>query len=293
LTGERECLVAAAVHAAEQGWPGHAIQMASTLFRYVDDGGHYPEAVIIHSCARRAAHLTGDKAAEATALTSLGRALHNLSLVELWLSEYQQASEHFLEALTLFRRNGIRGGEARALGNLGHVDLRQGCYQQAATRYLEQSRGLFRDISEPAGEALALRRLGDVQLKLGRYQEAADHFQQAKSMYRKIGNRGSEADALNGLGEVLLATGQPLRAQIEFATALDQARQIGDLRQQARAHDGLGNAYHAAGQADQASHHCKQAIALHTEVEASEARQVLAPLTQTDEGDREQGAAPD
>ena len=31
-------------HAAEHGWPGHATRLAATLFRYLDAGGHYPEA---------------------------------------------------------------------------------------------------------------------------------------------------------------------------------------------------------------------------------------------------------
>src|ERR1035438_6612992 len=45
LDAERATLVAVAVHTASHGWPGHATRLAATLFRYLDSGGHYPEAI--------------------------------------------------------------------------------------------------------------------------------------------------------------------------------------------------------------------------------------------------------
>jgi hypothetical protein len=72
LDAERATLVAVAVHTASRGWPGHATRLAATLFRYLDSGGHYPEAITIHSQARLAARHMGDPAAEAGALISLG-----------------------------------------------------------------------------------------------------------------------------------------------------------------------------------------------------------------------------
>ena len=37
------------------GWPSHAARLAATIFRYLDVGGHYAEAITMHSHARRAA----------------------------------------------------------------------------------------------------------------------------------------------------------------------------------------------------------------------------------------------
>ena len=62
-------LVAAAAHAAAHGWPGHATRLAATLSRYLHSGGHFPEAITVFSHALDAARRTGDRAAEATALT--------------------------------------------------------------------------------------------------------------------------------------------------------------------------------------------------------------------------------
>ncbi len=55
LDAQRSNLVAAAAHASACGWPGHTIRLAATLYRYLDTGGHYTEAVAIHTYARNAA----------------------------------------------------------------------------------------------------------------------------------------------------------------------------------------------------------------------------------------------
>jgi hypothetical protein len=107
LDAERATLVAVTVHTAAHGWPGHATRLAAILFRYLDTGGHYPEAIVVHTHARRAARDIGDSAAEATALTSLGA-------VDWRQSRYPEASGHFGQALAICRETGDQSGEARA-----------------------------------------------------------------------------------------------------------------------------------------------------------------------------------
>jgi hypothetical protein len=72
LEAERANLVATCAHTAAHGWPDHTTRLATTLFRYLDVGGHYPDALAIHSHSRSAAAQTGDRTAEAHALTNLG-----------------------------------------------------------------------------------------------------------------------------------------------------------------------------------------------------------------------------
>ena len=55
LDAERANLAAVTAFAADHGWPGHATGLAATLFRYLDTGSHYPEAITIHAHARKAA----------------------------------------------------------------------------------------------------------------------------------------------------------------------------------------------------------------------------------------------
>ena len=71
LDAERDTLVAVSAHTAGHGWPSHATRLSATLFRHLDAGSRYPEAITIHTHARDAARRTGDRAAEATALNHL------------------------------------------------------------------------------------------------------------------------------------------------------------------------------------------------------------------------------
>jgi len=77
--------VAVSTYAAAGGWPSHATGLTGTLYRYLETGGHYPDAITIHSAARQAARRTGDRAAEATALTNLG-------IVDWRQGRYRQAA---------------------------------------------------------------------------------------------------------------------------------------------------------------------------------------------------------
>jgi hypothetical protein len=97
LDTERASLTAVVAYASGHGWAGHATRLAATLFRYLDTGGYYAQAVTVHDHARRGARQAGDLAAEATALTNLGA-------VDLRQSRYQQ------EALALFRESGSQAG---------------------------------------------------------------------------------------------------------------------------------------------------------------------------------------
>ena len=121
---ERASFVAIARFTAGNGWPAHATRLATIMFRYLECGGHYPEALTIHTQARAAARKISDRSGEALAL-------NGLASVHWRQCRYQQASHHLHDALALFRDIGDRTGQARALGNLGLVYFWQG---QAASR---------------------------------------------------------------------------------------------------------------------------------------------------------------
>jgi DNA-binding SARP family transcriptional activator/Flp pilus assembly protein TadD len=257
LDTERANLVATAVHAASDGWAGHATQLAATLFRYLDVGGYYPEAITIHSHARRAASQLRDHAAEATALTSLGA-------VDMRQGRYQQAASHLQQAASLFRQAGDRTGEARALGNLGTIDLQQGRYEQA-TSHLQQAGSLFRQAGDRTGEAHALGTLGILDLRQGRYEQAASHLQQALALSREIGDRASEIHALDNLGEVDMLQGRYQQATDRLHQALALSREGGDRASEANVLADLGPAELRQGRHQQAADHLQQALDLFRE----------------------------
>ncbi len=275
LDAERATLTTVCAHTATHGWPDHTTSLASTLFRYLDVGGHYPDALTIHTHALHVARATGNQAGEAHALISLG-------FVYQRQGRYQQAAEHHQQSLALSREIGDRVSEAHSLGNLGTDYQRQGRYQQAA-EHLQQALALFREIGNRVGEAHLLDHFGLVYFQQGHYRQAVEHHQQALALFREISDRAGEAKALNGLGETHHATGQLREARIQHTAALTLATQIGERREQARSHNGLAHTHHATGELDHAHHHWRHALTLYTDLGVPDADDVHAHLTALDQ----------
>jgi DNA-binding SARP family transcriptional activator/Tfp pilus assembly protein PilF len=293
LDAERQTLAIVAAHAAANGRPAHTVALSALLFRYLTAG--YPtDALVIHGRAREAAKLAGDRRGESTALHGLGglhwqlgryeeamdhfqqalalarkvgyrmgeaRALGNLGAVEAWLGRYRQATEHCGESLALFRRDGDRIGEARAINNLGLVQQRLGRYREAAARYAE-ALALFRAVGELHGEANTLTSLGDTEQRLGRTDTAADHYERALALYRRLGDRAGEAWALDGAGTLATRLGQTDQAEERHRHALEIFCRTGDREGEAWARNGLGEAAYAAGRPADALDHHRAALAV-------------------------------
>jgi len=298
LDAQRPNLVAAAAHASAHGWPDQAILLAATLHRYLDTGGHYPEAIAIHGYARTAAHRLDDPGAEANALTSLGvidsrrgryqqaaellqqaltlfrqagdrtgeaRVLAILAGIDLWRGRYQEAAELLRQALTLFRQAGDRTGEARAVGTLGGIELRQGRYQQAAS-HQRQALDLYRQLGDRAGEARTLNNLGGAERRLGRYEQAAGHHEQALALYRQAGDRPGEAYSLGNLGGLYLRQGRYEQAASHLQQTLVLCRQTGDRPTEAYTLTYSGDVHLRQGRHEQAASHHRQALDLFREI---------------------------
>jgi DNA-binding SARP family transcriptional activator/tetratricopeptide (TPR) repeat protein len=258
LEAERATLVAVAVYTASDGWAGHTTLLATTLFRYLDSGGYNPEAVTIHSQARLAAQQTGEFAAEAEALTSLG-------VLDLRQGRHPQAAAHLQQSLALFRRTRDHSGEVRALGNLGILNLQLGRYHQA-TAHLQQALALFREIGDQAGEARALASLSAIDFQLGRYEQATGHIYRTLALFREVGDRTGEAHALSSLGEVGLRQGDCRPAIDHLHQALALFRETGTRTGEARALAGLGDAGLRQGRYEQAADYQWRSLTLCREI---------------------------
>jgi tetratricopeptide (TPR) repeat protein/transcriptional regulator with XRE-family HTH domain len=257
LDAERTNLVAVAAHAAAHGWPGHATRLAATLFRYLDAGSYFPEAVAMHGHARRAASQAGDSAAEAQALIGLG-------VVNLRQGSYQQATTYLLHALRLYQQAGDRGGQARALVDLGLLDLQQGHYQRGRSR-LGRAVTAYRDADDRFGAVRALANLGIIERRLGCYEQASDCFAHALAMCQAAGDRLSQAPALTNLGLVDVDLGRYQQAAEHHRQALDLFREMGSRNGQAHALSNLGAAELRLGGHQQAAEHLRDALALFRE----------------------------
>ncbi|MFC7530901.1 tetratricopeptide repeat protein [Actinoplanes sp. GCM10030250] len=236
LDRERDNLVALVGHAATHDRPAHAVRLTLTLLRYLESGGHYPEAVTMHQHALRAAQRSGDAAAEAQLLT-------NVAVMDVQQGHYQQADALLRRAVELARECGDHAAQARALGNLGHVDQWQGRYDEAAER-LREALALCRLTGDQAAEARALGNLGQVYRRQGRDEQAAAYLSESVRVCRRIGDATGEGYALVSLGDVAARQRDSRRAVRCYRDALAIFRRTNERAGTALALDGLGAVTH-------------------------------------------------
>jgi DNA-binding SARP family transcriptional activator len=260
LDSERTNIVAAGAHAADHGWPGHAMLLSSTLERYLAFGYHLPEAASLHGHALRAARASGDRSAEAAALSHLGmvetlrnrwssaadhhrqaavlfeaagnraglaRALHRLALQERRTGEFEQSLEHATRCLMLYQEDGDRLGQARALQNLGSTKRVQGHFASAADDQ-RRALALFEELDDRVGQSVTVKEFGLIELRLGYPSLAVGHFRQAYDLCLATGNPNGQAGALSLLGLVELRQGDPEQAVTHQERALAAYRAICD-----------------------------------------------------------------
>jgi DNA-binding SARP family transcriptional activator/Tfp pilus assembly protein PilF len=256
LDAQRSTLVAVAAHATDHGWPGHAIGLAATIFRY-PDAGHFTDAATIHGHARRAAAQAGDRAAEAAALTMLGAA-------DAARGRVRQATRHLEQALALCHEDGDRIGEARALGALGLAAYCQGRYQQSAGCH-RQALAIYLEVGDHAGEARELHSLGLVDLRQGHYEQAAGRLRRSLTLFREAGMRSGEAHVLGHLGELELQQGRYPQAVAHLRRSIRMGGEVGSRLCQARALTHLGISELRQGRRQEAVGHLRQSLALHSQ----------------------------
>jgi DNA-binding SARP family transcriptional activator len=293
LEAERRVLTATAAYTATRGWPTHAVQLSSTLARYLG-AGYLTDALLVHGNARSAARQIGDQAGEVRATASLGA-------TEFWLGRFEPAAEHLRAALAGFREVGDEVGAARTLGDLGNIDLSLGRYDAAldhhrrarlllrragdrsgeavavsntgttfsrleqftrSAAYHRRACALFREAGNAAGEAQALNNLGGAEQRLGRYKAAERHLLQSLDLHRRAGNRSGEGSALFNLGAVEQRLGRYEAAEAHLRYALDLHRQTGFRFGEALCLDRLGRVLSRVGRHKQAADCGREAIDL-------------------------------
>ncbi|HUD36035.1 MAG TPA: tetratricopeptide repeat protein [Streptosporangiaceae bacterium] len=254
LDAQRSTLVAVAAHAADHGWPGHAIGLAATIFRYLD-AGHVAEAAAVHGHARRAAVRSGDRTAEAAALTMLG-------VADAAQGRLRQATSYLEQALALCRRDGDRIGEARALSNLGMAEYCHGRYRQSAQCH-QAALAICLKVGDHAGQARELHALSVIDLRQGRYEQAAGQLRRSLALFHDAGLGSGEAHVLGSLGELELRQGRYAQAGGQLRRSLELARELGSRSGQAKALACLGTAELQRGSGRLAIGYLRQSLALH------------------------------
>jgi tetratricopeptide (TPR) repeat protein len=258
LDTELPTLLAVARHAADHGWPGHVHHLAAILHVHVVGRGRYATAEALHEQSLAAARATGDRPAEQSALTNLGR-------THLKQGRNDRAADRYSQALTMARATGNVSVEMDALLGLGHFHLLRGRGEQAA-EHLSHARRLAHDTGNHITELNALIALAWLHRQLGEYEEAFEAFTQAQKLAHDTGNRSSEADALAGLGWQYRQQDRPQDAIACFEHAHRIAHAIGSRHGELNAMIGLAAAQRVLGLHDQAAETYGSALALSREI---------------------------
>jgi DNA-binding SARP family transcriptional activator/tetratricopeptide (TPR) repeat protein len=258
LDRERANLVEVVVHCAGHGWPQHATGLAGTLFRYLMNGSHLPEAHTIYGHALQAARRSGDLAAEANALNGLGG-------IAMMKGHFRAAAGHYQAALEAYRECGDRAGQARVLNNLGATEQELHNLRSAAG-YHRQAIAASEDAGDSLSVARALVDLATTETDLGCYNQAAEHLRSALPVLRDAKDQGREAETLEEIGELHLRHGQLAQAAEFFEQALDICRRIDQPTGVASGLRNFGIVCLRQGDYRQAISSFRQALALFREV---------------------------
>jgi tetratricopeptide (TPR) repeat protein/transcriptional regulator with XRE-family HTH domain len=265
LNAERATLLTIATHAANRGWPSHATRLASTLYRYLYRE-HDTEGMTIHAMALEAARATGDRAAEAQALTGLvsshwaqGRFQQAVDLGHHALAVADEADDQLAQANALVHI-------AASYEGLGRVE--------PALEYLRRAVALYRELGDHGGEAMQLANLGHFCFEVGRSQEGINYVHRALALAREVDDQNSMAAALYFLGDFHSGEGRYQQAADAFSKTLLVARQSGLRMFQGVAHGSLGIICHRQGRYDQAANHYQQALSIHREL-GNQARETI------------------
>jgi DNA-binding SARP family transcriptional activator len=246
---------AALAHARDRRLDRHTVALAAALAEILQADGPFARAVEIHQEAAAAAERLGSPAAQASALTDLGRARRVNG-------DHPGAISALVRAVQMCRQLGERLGEANAVNDLGRVRQVTGDYpgaHEALTRALE----LYRTLGERLGEANALSDLGRVRYMTGAYRDAAGALSLALEIHDALGNPYGAAYALTNLGRVSQLTGDLTGAADAYTRSLQLYRALGSRLGEATALYDLGRVRQVAGDYHGARDALTRALALH------------------------------
>lgn len=266
-------MLAALQAAIDEGLHPQVWQLCEALWGLMLSRKHYAATFGAHINGLASARACGDRLAQAQMHIQLG-SIHRS------LRELHTATEHFDQALELFRLEGHRLGEASALDQLGVVQLRLN-HNDDAINFFMAARAIHQQIGRMRGIALMNLNIGQALSAAGRHEEAARYFEIADGQFDSIGESYHRARVLAAAGGEFIRAGQLDTAGMRLRRALEITQDLGATYDQAHVHLRLADLADAHRDRELAREHLRQALALFTSVGASDARSVRDRLDQS------------
>jgi DNA-binding SARP family transcriptional activator len=261
LDAERVNLVRSASHADDHGWSRFPAQLPPLIWRYLEIGGHYDDAMTVHTQARTAARALGDKVAE-------GKALVVLALTNRHLGRIATAMQLTEEALELYQAAGNRGLEATALNNLSAGAQFDGRLRQAV-ELVERSARLFAETGNHAMTAIPLGNLAIFLISLEDYDRAMDVLDQAITISLESNDLSRLCSCWCDLAELQARTGSARQAVATARDAVTLAKENGDRPHEAAALHRLATALRMLGEREPALRNHRESVRLARVISAS------------------------
>jgi tetratricopeptide (TPR) repeat protein len=143
--------------------------------------------------------------------------LNSIGMAARNWGHYDQAMAYFEEALQIYRETGDRRGVAVVLNNMATASFNMGDLERAGVLQ-EESLALRRRLGDTWGIAMVLNNMAEVAVERGHLAEAAAYGRESLSLRREIGDR-------NSVALVLATLGTTARAQGDYVQAFDCHRE--------------------------------------------------------------------
>ncbi|GAA2639376.1 tetratricopeptide repeat protein [Dactylosporangium fulvum] len=298
LEAEHANLIAGAGHAADNGWPAHAVHLAATVWRHLDITSRTEAMLALAEQALPGARATGDRVWEARIMLFVGNS-HNRR------GDFEAAARQLRQAVAIAREAGDRLGEARgrdllgwalaqlgrhdealiqmrhavriarrigdqnavgsALNNMGILFQRQGRYDELLA-LLDEALVAARAADSRATQARILGNMGVAHVERGDQGAALRHLREALAIHRDLGNRTGEAIALINISRAHHQRGDDGRAYGEACDALAILRETGDRAATASALNAVGEAVLRLGRPAEAEACHREALEVAIEI---------------------------
>lgn len=270
FAAEHAVMLAVIRQAYDLGCDGHTWQLAWTLITYFDRQGHWHDQAATQRIALDAAVRSGD-------LTGQAHVRHGLGVSSTWLERYDEAQEHYDQAIDLFRQQGDSGGEANTLLALTWLGERTTRYD-SAYGYAERAYRLHRTAGDRSGQAKALNTMGWFQSLLGNHAAAIVACEEALALHQEVGDVAGQWETWDSLGHARHHLGQHAEAVTCYENARDLVRQTRDRYWEAIIDDHLADAYAALGDASTADLNRWEAVRILDELGHPDAAEIRAKL---------------
>ncbi|MFE3644450.1 BTAD domain-containing putative transcriptional regulator [Streptomyces sp. NPDC059169] len=227
--------------------------------------------------AEAAARQAVDAARTAADTVILRQALNDLGLICQFLSRFDEAVDHYDEALMLANELGHRSGALVTTVNAALARVRSGRADEAV-EICHEVMAELRTRQDDPGRAYTLYVLGLALHGLGRHEEAVTWFRECLAVATGAGLRDRAAHARYRLADSLRSLGRADEALDHAGKALVLCEELGAERDQAQALVVLGRSLADLGRGAEAGTRLRQAYEIFCRLSLPEAAEVAGLL---------------